>query len=58
MERTYRISIRCSLAWWVRPYVAVLKALVFVTGRMPSDAHLEKVVHRAVRTKVITAPAD
>ncbi|HIE4429996.1 TPA: hypothetical protein ACXM9H_000967 [Burkholderia multivorans] len=47
------LTVRCSIAWWLRPYIALLKAWVIVTGRVPTEAHIERVVRRAVRTQLI-----
>lgn len=47
------LTVRCSIAWWLRPYIALLKAWVIITGRVPTEAHIERVVRRAVRTRLI-----
>ncbi|WP_293048510.1 hypothetical protein [Pandoraea sp.] len=52
-KRTF--TVRCRVAWWFAPYLAVLKAWVALTRRMPSDRHLEWVVERAVHTVVLRA---
>lgn len=49
MAQVCTITVRCSIAWWLRPYLAMLKVFVFVTRRMPSDAHIAAIARRAVR---------
>ncbi len=58
MPRAYDITLRCSFAWWWSPYVLLLKAFVMATGRPVSTAHIEKVVHRAMRTEIVTKAAE
>lgn len=58
MARVYDITVRYSFAWWWGPYVLLLKAFVMVTGRPISTAHIEKVVHLAIRTEIDTTPAE
>jgi hypothetical protein len=53
MASQYTITIRCTVAWWFLPYAALLKAFVIVTRRMPSDAHIERIARRAVRTELV-----
>lgn len=52
MERQ-TITVRCSIVWWLRPYIALLKVWVIVTRRSPSEAHIERVARLAVRTMLI-----
>jgi hypothetical protein len=53
MAAQYTITVRCTVAWWFRPYAVLLMAFATITRRMPSDAHIERVVQRAVRTELI-----
>ncbi|WP_156789009.1 hypothetical protein [Burkholderia latens] len=52
MARQCTITVRCSIAWWLRPYIALLKVWVIVARRLPSDAHIERVARCAVRAKI------
>lgn len=50
------ITVRCKLACWFKPYVALLFVGFHLTGRAPSDAHLKRVIDRALTTSVVTDP--
>ncbi|WP_186216280.1 hypothetical protein [Burkholderia gladioli] len=54
MADHYTITIIGRRAWWVRPALAVLKAWVLLTRRMPSDALIRWIGRRAVRTSIVT----
>jgi hypothetical protein len=48
----YTVTIRCSIAWWFKPYVELLVFVKWLTGWTPSEAHLNRIVDRAVTTSV------
>lgn len=56
MARQCTFTFRCTIAWWFKPYVALLKAFVIITRRVPSRAHIERMARRAVRTKMVKTP--
>ena len=58
MARVYNITVSYHFAWWWGPYVLLLKAFVMATGRPVSTAHIEKVVHRAMRTEIVTKAVE
>ncbi|WKZ84184.1 hypothetical protein N5B55_10340 [Ralstonia pickettii] len=58
MPRVDTITVQCSFAWWWRPYVLLLMAFAMLTQRLPSDAHVQRMVQRAMRTKIIKAPTE
>ncbi|MBB0026809.1 hypothetical protein [Ralstonia pickettii] len=58
MPRVDTITVQCSFAWWWKPYVLLLMVFAMVMQRLPSDAHVQRMVHRALRTKIIKKPAD
>lgn len=49
------ITIRCRLAWWLRPTIWALRGWVILTGHLPSDAFIERLAMRAAKTDVIDA---
>lgn len=58
MPRQCTFTVRCTMAWWFKHAVTLLKAYVFVTRRMPTDEQLERIVRRAVRTQLVEQPAE
>jgi hypothetical protein len=58
MTRQITVTIRCSRAWWLRPCFMALKAWVLITRRMPSDALIDRVARRAVRTELVETRTD
>lgn len=54
MRKKHTFAVRCKVAWWLPPYLALLKVWVMLTHRMPSDRHLEWVVDRAVHAVVVS----
>lgn len=58
MARQCTFTVRCSLAWWLRPCIVALKAWTLLTRRVPSDAFIERLARRAVRTELIEKRAD
>ncbi|VWB88591.1 hypothetical protein BLA13014_04101 [Burkholderia aenigmatica] len=54
MAEQITITIRCRVAWWFRPALAALKAWAWLTGRVPSDAAIERIARRVVRTSIVT----
>jgi hypothetical protein len=53
MAQCFTITVRVRFAWWFWPYFAVMRAWVLATGRMPSEAHLNAVGRRAIKTSVV-----
>lgn len=53
MTGTYTITVHCRAAWWLRPALAMLMAWVLLTRRMPSEALIERMARRAVRTSIV-----
>ncbi len=49
---THTITVSCRLAWWFKPYVALMLVGFHLTGRAPSDAHIKRVIDRALTTSV------
>ncbi|CAG4887894.1 hypothetical protein [Paraburkholderia saeva] len=58
MPRQCTFVVRCTMAWWFRPAVSLLKAYVLVTRRMPTDEYLERLARRSVRTELVERPAE
>lgn len=52
VTHTITVTVRCRLAWWFKPYVALLLIGSRITGFLPSDAHLKRVADRALTTSV------
>lgn len=53
MTQRFTITIRCKFAWWFWPYFAVMRVWVLTTGRMPSEAHLNAIGRRVIKTSVV-----
>lgn len=52
------VRMEISLAWWLRPYLAVLIAVAVMLGREPDLEKLQRVIQRAVRLRVLYEPID
>jgi hypothetical protein len=47
------LKMRTSIAWWLKPYVYTLAVFCVITGAVPDEAKLNRVIMRAIRVKVL-----
>lgn len=53
MADTYTIIVIGRRAWWLRAALAALKVWALFTRRMPSDALIQLIARRGIRTSVV-----
>jgi len=48
----YDVQLKVEVAWWLKPYLAILVLCAVLSNRVPDQAKLERVIKRAMRIKV------
>ncbi|GMG89651.1 hypothetical protein Cmtc_08710 [Cupriavidus sp. TKC] len=56
-ERRFLITINARIAWWVRPYLKVVRLIALATGVNPDMDKVTRRVMRGIRTRTVSRPS-
>ncbi len=46
------VEVRTRVAWWIVPYLRLLKLFMLVTGMEPDHAKVDRLIRRAIKVEL------
>jgi len=53
MPRPITVRIEVNMAWWLRPYLAAITLICWMSGMEPDLQKVGRTMRRALRTRVV-----